>query len=544
MGYTLLWLETLGAALLFLATVAALFARVRWWRLPRFVPILTALAMFGVTAVGTYVVAVTQFGSMKFHTTWFAPVLCWSVVFALGASALLLRGLRRGAERTTVARTWPLRNLALGFAAALVLSCITFANMDTAVKLQLAAVRAEAGSRILALAPRRLPDSLNAAPLYLDAFELLPPLGRPAPVWLNSKGEIDYDAATVDPRSKAFRAFIQAQQPALELFRKGAALPGFWFERDYFDGMVRGLRPEEEQLKHAAVLLAYDALALAAEGKSRQALSDVAAIFGIARQFKQPMLLPLLVSVDIERTGFFALQDVLRLAPPTSSDLQAISLPARDGYRTELEPALRMDEAAGLTCFGMLSVQPLPEPIYYLEGGRRREPELGWILGSPVYRVFLLAGDLASYRRNMYEVEELCKQPYFEAISKIRAADENWSATRDEGFVARMLTAGPHISAILAEGEAYHRLSRLGLAGRAYELKYGSAPSSIDSLTPEFQPRTPLDPFDGKPMRMKAGKGEVLFYSVGYRRKDDGVVPEDPERATPGSDLVFRLKGK
>jgi hypothetical protein len=100
------------------------------------------------------------------------------------------------------------------------------------------------------------------------------------------------------------------------------------------------------------------------------------------------------------------------------------------------------------------------------------------------------------------------------------------------------------MSAIVANGEAYHRLSRLGLAATAYQLKYGPSPSSIDSLTPEFLPRTPLDPFDGKPMRMKTGKAELLFYSVGVDRRDDGGLPEDHERADAGRDIVFRLKVK
>ena len=139
MGYTLLWLESLGAALLFLAMVTALFARAAWWRVPRVVPVLTALAMIGVAAVGTFLVGVFQFAPF-IQTTWFGPVLCWSIVFSLGVSALLLRGLRRGAEGATRARAWPLGRLVLAFATLVVLSCITFANMDTAVKVQLASV--------------------------------------------------------------------------------------------------------------------------------------------------------------------------------------------------------------------------------------------------------------------------------------------------------------------------------------------------------------------------------------------------------------------
>ncbi len=337
-----------------------------------------------------------------------------------------------------------------------------------------------------------------------------------------------YDAATVDPKSKGFRDFIQAQQLTLALLRKGAALPGYWFERDYFQGMEMFV-PEAKQLQHAGVLLAYDALALAAEGKTRQALDDVVAIFGIARQFEEPVLVSLLVSIEVERTGFRALQDVLQLAPPTSNDLKGISLPASERYRAVLERGLRMEEATlGLTCFGMLSVQPLPEVIYHLEGGKRAAL-LGAILGSPFYRVFLLADDFASYRRYMYEAEELSKQPYYEAISKMEAMDKDWRATRGGVMAWILAPAFEKLAARVASGEAYRRLSRLGLAATAYRLKHRSFPSSIDSLRAEFLPRIPLDPFDGKPMRMKMDGADLLIYSIGLNLKDDGgKVSEHP----------------
>jgi hypothetical protein len=184
----------------------------------------------------------------------------------------------------------------------------------------------------------------------------------------------------------------------------------------------------------------------------------------------------------------------------------------------------------------------LPEVIYHLEGGKR-DPVLGGILGSPFYRVFLLADDFASYRRYMYEAEELSKHPYYEVISKMEAMDKDWRATRGGVMAWLLAPALTKLAANVASGEAYHRLSRLGLAATAYQLKHRSVPTSIDSLVPEFLSRIPLDPFDGKPMRMKKDGDDLLFYSIGLNLKDDGgKVSEHPDRTF--DDIVFRLRSK
>jgi hypothetical protein len=57
---------------------------------------------------------------------------------------------------------------------------------------------------------------------------------------------------------------------------------------------------------------------------------------------------------------------------------------------------------------------------------------------------------------------------------------------------------------------------------------------------PAYLPEAPHDPFDGKPLRLKAdGKG-VIVYSVGPDLKADGAKPwvEDKHEG----DLEFRLK--
>src|SRR5258705_12368141 len=95
----------------------------------------------------------------------------------------------------------------------------------------------------------------------------------------------NYSPSSIDPKSPETREFFRGQQAALTLFRKGAAQPSCWFDRDYSEGWELAL-PEVHQIQRGATLLAFDALILATEGHAGQALRDVEAIFRIARQLQ------------------------------------------------------------------------------------------------------------------------------------------------------------------------------------------------------------------------------------------------------------------
>jgi hypothetical protein len=541
MGYLLLWVESVCAAVVLLAVVTALAAQARGWWIQRRVPIL-----FGALMIVCAGLAATFVWHVRFNTpillNGFGSVLSWGILFILTAVVVLILGLKPGPEGGPRARAWPLRRLVLALGALLVLTWITFANLDTAMKMQLESLRADAGARIVALAPTRIPAGVNATPIYLDAFELMAP-EMPNPV-VGAEMKFDwkkYDRTSVDLKSKEFLAFLQGQQAALSLLREGAAKPGCWFERDYFQGF--GGFPDLRQFQRGTTLLAYDALASANRGDGRQALQDVAAIFGIARQLDEPGLGSLLESIDIEEKGLRVLQDVLERAPPKKEDLELVSLHPSEPYRRMLHRAMQMDEAVGLSYFGMLSTEPLPHFLLTLESrdGNKESPFLAAVFGSSFYRVYMLADDLEDYRRHMSEVQELCRRPQYQTIAAITAFEQR--SRRKHGILTHLISPALDLCLMrVAMGEAVHRLSRLGLAATAYRLKHGKFPASLEAMCPELMPRIPVDPYDGKPMRMKTDGTDLLIYSIGANLKDDGGA-EDPRRSFQ-DDIVFRLRSK
>ena len=55
-----------------------------------------------------------------------------------------------------------------------------------------------------------------------------------------------------------------------------------------------------------------------------------------------------------------------------------------------------------------------------------------------------------------------------------------------------------------------------------YRLKNKTLPDSLDNLVPDYLESIPLDPFDGKVIRIKKLDKGFVVYSIGEDRIDDG----------------------
>ena len=90
---------------------------------------------------------------------------------------------------------------------------------------------------------------------------------------------------------------------------------------------------------------------------------------------------------------------------------------------------------------------------------------------------------------------------------------------------------------LATEADALHRLMRVAYAITLYRTKLNKDPVNLDGLVPEFLSHVPLDPFDGKPLRMKKADKGLILYSVGANLEDDGGVDGKEDQG----DIVFRV---
>lgn len=510
MGYALLWMGGLAAALLLVATVLAAAGRLRrrWARI--LWPSLTAMALLG-TYVGLTVLAGCYSIPLLAAERWFWTLLVSTLIYGMGAVWMLFRGLRRGAGDPPVpaAGTWSSGRLAVALVAVIVLESMTFWNLDLAARQRLATLRAEAGALSLSVAPPRVADRDNAALIYRQAFEAMGPEAS----WPQ------FNESDFDPQDTELQRFLQRQSTSLAMLRYARGKSGCQFGHDFSRPSSDMSFPELFRLRGAARLLELDARRKAAGGNIRAALEDVDTLFAIARHASsEPTTVSLLMAVSIDSRAVRTLQDVLAFELPSEEDLaMVVNLDGDVSFQWLLARTYFVEEALCLSAFSMSTT--------FLGDAR---DEIGLHLHNfapPFYRVFLLEDDLASTRRLARKLRTLAMEPYREAKEKWEAFD--WEVVEDRGGILTKIVM-PNLATVAktsVAADARRHVARVGVALYRFHVRHDRFPEKMEELAPEFIAFVPYDPFDGKPLKLKRTGRGLIVYSVGPDAVDGGGTP-------------------
>jgi hypothetical protein len=541
MGYVLLWIESLAASLLFVATLVACIGRLRRPWVRSVLVVLAALVPLAIYGLAAGAAAVVRFAA-SVSVGAFYPVLALLICYLGGAVWIRIAGMRRGDDSPLVAAAaWPRGKLAVALGAVLALHLITFWNLDLAIRQRLSGLQAESAALALSVAPARLPDRDNAAPVYQQVFEAL----GPQHTWPEARREqwdkwTDIEHGKLDPKDPELAAFLREQAPALALLREAAKKPGCHFDRDYGRPSIDMLLPELSELRNAARLLSLDARCLAAQGDFAGTTDDVNAIFAMAEHLgSDPILISGLVAMAIDRIGCETLQAVLRFGPVPKEALESVDIDARLSFQRLCRRSLRMEEAFALNVFQQIGNGSL-EIFAALSTPEQASmvPRMGqapqWL-----YRLFLLTDDVASYRSAMTEFSQLAAKPYYEAKPDFDSFGRKFAA-EPHGIITRlMMPALSRVAETAAQADARHSAARLALALARYRAEHGRLPGSLNELVPQRIAVVPRDPFDGRPMRLKQTDKAAIIYAIGPDLKDDGGAPFDHEMKT--GDVSFEI---
>jgi hypothetical protein len=97
----------------------------------------------------------------------------------------------------------------------------------------------------------------------------------------------------------------------------------------------------------------------------------------------------------------------------------------------------------------------------------------------------------------------------------------------------------------VAQGAQRHRGSLRSVAvlvaAERYRRTKGDWPETVSDLVPAYLPAVPLDPCDGKPIRLKRTEFGITVYCVGPDRRDDGGTIDREAREKPGTDAGYQL---
>ena len=219
--------------------------------------------------------------------------------------------------------------------------------------------------------------------------------------------------------------------------------------------------------------------------------------------------------------GYLACADAME---PVPEIMRAEALFAREGI---------------LRSYSSVLADGLADPAKRWQPGSRAGWALirfGWLVGSTPKRT---AGSFDALSQHMVALAE---QPYSAAIaaslgdlsqrldargSMVKVLLDTWDPV---GCLVACdtLDVWEHFPGKFARSRAQMRGTALFLAIRAYETEHGTLPEQLAQLVPDYLPRVPTDPFDGKPFRYLRSNVSGLppeawaVYSIGEDFIDDG----------------------
>jgi hypothetical protein len=559
MGYALIWVEGMAAMFLLVALLTARSARYarrfRQWMLP----LLAALPILLVASILALLTGALRFSKTRDYPLphdWFLYTLSWTLVFLVGTTVVLVRGLRRTPEEAVpLASSWPPGRLALALAGALVLLAITLSNLDLAMKVQLAEARTEAGAVLLAMEPPAVPDKDNAAPLYEEAFAAITPRENLPPRWKNvMKAWQDYEyqhfdrywevgrrAGEFDWHDKDLRAFLSSQERGLTLLRRAAALPGCRFQSDHAAARLdwdQWLSPPTIHWPYGSELLRLDACIKAVDGQTQAALEDVKAILGMARHSAFAM-------ASLEKIGLDTLASILHLAPVPVAQLRKLALDDPD----YLQDVTRIEATYALLTLMVL----LPEQSarWYWEWSKEFLQRKGplpagydspfWFEATvmPLWRVYVGPDDLLYIRRAFGDYLQAQRKPaektYGNWLDFQNALDSKPGGLWYFRYMKTRIVADVRHD---CDVTTLRRMVRVALPLVEYKTKHGKYPPTLEALRPDFLPQPPRDPWDGGSLHLKnTNTGTMLFTD----RNHKGEPMLSPDSSRHRRDVVVWL---
>jgi hypothetical protein len=331
--------------------------------------------------------------------------------------------------------------------------------------------------------------------------------------------------------------FVKAHQGEVDLLRQGAALPHYYYDRNYGQIDITTLLPDIQGMRNGARLLGVHARRSTATGDMKSALADVTAMGGLARHASGDMFtVTLLVGAALDKTAFDTLQAILRSQTPTAEDLAEARVNHLLSYRQQVSRILRGEEAAMLNTMVDLDSQLGWSTAQWLGGADRESTYFGHHHGTismlglgPVYRVFVLLPTMAAYRHGMQRVYYSTTLPYAE----FRKRRERLEPAMDgQGVFVSSLGSTFAMIDYTYRVDAQNLVAYTALAMHRYRAAHGRFPEKLAELAPDTIPIVPGDPYDEKPLRLARNERGWVVYSIGPDTTDNHGAPLDEKQQT------------
>lgn len=293
---------------------------------------------------------------------------------------------------------------------------------------------------------------------------------------------------------------------------------------------------EESQV--TADLLWEDAIMAAEEQQIDQALSSAIAVLNAGRSIgDEPTLDSQSHRLAIQRLALLTIERVLAQGQVSSSRLETLQhLLEDEAAEPLLLQTFRAERAGTYVHMTHIFSGEWKYRMQFFHGRIANKLPLNW---HRYIDTVIVRHSYPAYFRLLTALVEIAKLPtddQLEQVERLIGQARQLPIEFQSWFesVARW-AHGFH------RNQAWLRCAVAALASERFRLAHGSWPDSISGLVPEFLSETPIDPFDGQPLRLRHLKDSLVIYSIGPDGNDDGGLVSRADFHSAGSDVGFQL---
>ena len=520
MGLMLLWALHGLALLLTVATFTACIGRLEGRR-PKWICFVLLLA-FGLTYVGglaiwtSLVRFVIGIPTMPFDFP--AITLGLFLLYAVWLTSTIVK-----CSTTTSAApksaAWPRGRLAIGATCALAAFVLTYGLLDADTIERLESVRSEANEKVQSLLPPRPDDADNAAKIYVELEIDDDDLSDEAAEVLAGERPLQECEAEI-------REHLAKHQDALEKLRTAARLPACFFERSYHKGALLLDLSEMDPLLSGMRLLGFSAQRSIAEGNFPAAIQDIDTIYRLAEHVADHApIIPVLIAVTIQDLGDRAVLKLLNDQSITANILKLLDTNPRPSFASAYQHAMLMEEPLIVITICSVLDPVTGDFLQALSAPNRPDAQRRMNPSQSLFRMFLADGEISFYRKAIHRIQSLTSQPPYEAREEMDQFMEETVYSKRLGILsALLLPAIVPLHESMYKADVQSDLLRIAVAARRYQLSrnqlspnqlsQGELPTTLDQLVPEWIDAIPIDPFDGKPLKLQQDENSWTVYSI------------------------------
>lgn len=405
--------------------------------------------------------------------------------------------------------------------------------------------RLDTGWRWDELEARRevLPDAENSMAV-VKAVKLAIPFGWPSPASNDALRKIDPQTRLDSVQLGLLEKELQAARPALGPARSLADHPKGQFVPRPAPVAMMVLCSDVQNARTVANLLRFEAMYRAERGEPREALAACRGGLNAGRAIGDwPAAIGMLVRIACQSVVLNAVERILAQTEPEEADLATLQRLLEDeAAQPLLLHAARGERAMADDLFDAIQSGRLSGPDLTTAFAMRTGP-----LNIDSYRIELSLrnkGLRAEALRNGNRLVEIAKLPVEAQKSAIeRFREENPPHYLKNVPLLRELTEGDNTKWMFAFGRSQARLRTMIalLAAERFRRVHGRWPKTLNELCPAFLQAVPLDPGDGRLIKLRLLADGLVIHAIGADGKDHGGTLNHHNMVAPGTDYGFRL---